>query len=193
MDGYLIDEVRDYCSVFVLLVLCCYSFKFSLQANEHGYVYVAVDWKGLCDEDVVTIGLMLLTNLTDFRIVPDRLHQGMLDALYSMRMMVTSFKDDPSMQVNGSSIIRDSSKTSYYGNSCGGIYGTVYMGVSQDVTEGVIGVGGAPFSLLLPRSVDFEAMRDIMYLAYSGTLERPALLAIAQVSVLNLYVPLMGG
>eukprot|EP01138_Halocafeteria_seosinensis_P000158 gb/GECG01000164.1/.p1 GENE.gb/GECG01000164.1/~~gb/GECG01000164.1/.p1 ORF type:complete len:683 (+),score=64.76 gb/GECG01000164.1/:1-2049(+) len=150
------------------------------EANEHGYVYVAVNWKGLCNEDVLTVGMMLLTNMTDFRIVPDRLHQGMLDALYSMRMMLTSFKDDPSMQVNGQSIIRDSSKRNYYGNSCGGIYGTVYMAVSQDVTEGVIGVGGSPFALLLPRSVDFDAMRDIIFLSYSGTLERPALLAVVQ-------------
>ena len=46
---------------------------------------------------------------------------------------------------------------SYTGNSEGGIFGTVYMAVTQDVERGVLGVPGGPYAMLLPRSHDFEA------------------------------------
>lgn len=44
----------------------------------------------------------------------------------------------------------------------GGIFGSVYMSVTTDVTRGVIGVGGGPYGLLLPRSADFTALFDVL-------------------------------
>jgi hypothetical protein len=37
----------------------------------------------------------------------------------------------------------------YYGNSNGGIQGVVYMALSQDVSRGVIGVGGGPVGAIM--------------------------------------------
>lgn len=73
--------------------------------------------------------------------VPDRCHQGMLNALVLMRFMSTAFVHDPTVTFNGKTVI-DPSKRFYYGNSQGGILGTVYMGATTDVERGVIGVGG---------------------------------------------------
>jgi hypothetical protein len=56
------------------------------------------------------------------------------------------------------------------GVSLGGILGSVYMSVTTDVTRGVIGVGGAPFALLLPRSSDFSALFSVLDARYTDPL-----------------------
>ena len=54
----------------------------------------------------------------------------------------------------------NASQRFYTGNSQGGIMGAVYLAASTDVVQGVLGVGGAPYALLLPRSTDFGALFD---------------------------------
>ena len=56
---------------------------------------------------------------------------------------------------DGATLI-DSDTIGYYGNSQGGIYGAGYLGMSTDLTRGILGVPGAPYGLLLPRSADFD-------------------------------------
>jgi len=56
---------------------------------------------------------------------------------------------------NGQSVIAPE-HSYYYGNSLGGILGTVYMATTIDVERGTLGVPGGPFGLLLPRSQDFQ-------------------------------------
>ena len=56
------------------------------QANKYGYVLSACNWWGMDDTDVPTIVTMISLNLSNFRIIPDRLHQGMLNALSLMRL-----------------------------------------------------------------------------------------------------------
>jgi len=43
------------------------------------------------------------------------------------------------------------------------------MSVSTDVERGLIGVGGSPYSLLLPRSKDFSALGTVLQLRYAIT------------------------
>jgi hypothetical protein len=105
--------------------------------------------------DVPFIVEMITLNLSNFRIVPDRLHQGMLNALSLMRLVKGSLYKDPLLTFEGRQVM-DTGNLRYYGNSLGGILGDVYMAVTTDVTSGVLGVPGGPFSLLLPRSKDFE-------------------------------------
>ena len=45
-----------------------------------------------------------------------------------------------------------------------------YMSVSTDVERGLIGVGGSPYSLLLPRSKDFSALGTVLQLRYPDPL-----------------------
>ncbi len=71
-----------------------------------------------------------------------------------MRMMMGRFVDEPLLQLNGKSMI-DPKRHFYRGDSQGGIFGTSYMAVSTDVTRGLLGEPGAPYSLLLNRSKDF--------------------------------------
>jgi hypothetical protein len=48
------------------------------------------------------------------------------------------------------------------GNSNGGILGTVFLALSNDIHRGVLGVPGAPYNLLVFRSVDFAAYYDLI-------------------------------
>ena len=124
----------------------------------------------------------MTTDLTNFAMVPDRCSQGMLNALLMMRFMTQSaFAKDPAVTYGGVGVIStNSSDWHYYGNSQGGILGSVYMAVTTDVTLGVSGVGGGPYALLLPRSSDFAAIFDIMRLRYSSPVDRISLFSFLQ-------------
>ena len=105
------------------------------QANQYGYVLAACDWWGMSDVDLPFVAAMLGTDLSDFRIVPDRLTQGVVNFLLLMRLMKGGLSRDPVMMFGGRTAI-DTTKVNYYGNSQGGIFGEVYMAATTDVTRG---------------------------------------------------------
>ena len=126
--------------------------------NEYNYVLFAVDWIGMAAEDEPQIAYSLNEGwIDDIGIMMDRMHQGTLNQLLAMRMMSTSFADDPMF---GSMI--DPDQRYYHGISQGGILGGVYMALTTDVDRGALGVMGQPYNLLLLRSVDFELFFDIV-------------------------------
>merc|ERR1712154_536794 len=114
--------------------------------------------------------------------VPDRCHQGMLNALMLMKLMLSSdfIADDDIFAFDNSVRVVPASgpyKRNYYGNSQVGILGTVYMALSTDVTHGTVGVPGGPYALLLPRSDDFSALFDILKTRYHSDTDRILLLS----------------
>lgn len=54
----------------------------------------------------------------------------------------------------------------YRGDSQGGIFGATYMAISTDVTRGLLGETGAPYTLLLDRSVDFSGFKFLLKGSY---------------------------
>jgi len=127
------------------------------------------------------VGAILIDDLSDFAYVPDRSIQGVVNALGLMRMMKGDFAKDPEMCASstGESIL-DTEKTAYFGNSEGGIMGTVYMATTQDVHRGLLGVPGGPYGLLLPRSLDFGIEFDLLRVRYSDPVDRINLMQIMQ-------------
>lgn len=125
-------------------------------ADERRSLIIASDWIGLSSEDQIPVALMILDDLTKFGMVPDRSLQGMLRALTLMRLFVEgNILKDPAMTFDGRPVVTPEVQRFYYGNSQGGILGSVYMAVSQDVRRGCLGVSGGPYVMLLARSVDF--------------------------------------
>lgn len=57
------------------------------QANAHGYILFACDWWGMTEYDVPAIVLAINFDPSDFRIIPDRLTQGVVNAHVLMRLM----------------------------------------------------------------------------------------------------------
>lgn len=56
------------------------------QANEQGWVCVSTDWWGLSDADVPTVAYVFSTDLTLFKTITDRTHQGILNQLLLTRL-----------------------------------------------------------------------------------------------------------
>lgn len=144
--------------------------------NDYGYALFSVDFIGFASDDELFIGAMLGNgSFHQFKQVIDRQHQGMLNSLVAMRMMLTSFAADP----NYGSLI-DNSDGYYLGISQGGIYGPSYMALSTDITRGAFGVPGMPYNVLLSRSVDFDIFFDILRASFTDSRDHMMLLNLAQ-------------
>ncbi|MFO0755696.1 MAG: hypothetical protein U0359_04365 [Byssovorax sp.] len=118
------------------------------------YVTFGVDLIGMAHQDFDAVTNSILGDAGLFKDEIDRQHQGLLNSLLAMRMMRGRFVQDPNVQFDGKSAI-DPEHRYYRGDSQGGIFGTTYMSISTDVTRGLLGEPGLPYSLLLNRSADF--------------------------------------
>ncbi len=128
-------------------------------ANDNSYVIFAMTWTGMSEYDVGPITLMLATDISDFGLLPERCQQGFVEWVYGLRMMQTSFVNDPNIVYpgpGGDISLIDGAKLGYYGNSQGAILGGAYTAISPDLSRVVLGVGGTPYALLLSRSSDFD-------------------------------------
>jgi hypothetical protein len=122
--------------------------------NREGYVSVAVDLIGMASEDNTTAIDVIAGDAGEFESIVDRLHQGLVNELLAVRMLMGNFASDPAVTYGGVSMI-DPSLRFYRGDSQGGIFGGTFMAISTDITRGLLGEPGAPYNLLLNRSADF--------------------------------------
>src|SRR5579871_2955787 len=146
-------------------------------AQNHGFVIAATDWQGFAAPDVATI-LGFIGDLSNFRKLPERLHQGILNQLVLARLLgsPSGLAASPAFQFDDGTghmvSVIDPTEVYYYGNSQGGIEGGVVMGIAQEVTRGVLGVAAANYSTLLQRSVDFSSFFVLLRAAYPDDLNR---------------------
>ncbi|MGH1342441.1 MAG: hypothetical protein ACRBN8_12855 [Nannocystales bacterium] len=149
-------------------------------SNAGNVIFVGVDWIGMSDEDPALVGLTVQSgNLGNFRTLPDRLQQSLVNFLLVTRMLRTSIVGDEALQFEGAGML-DAEQTYYYGGSQGGIMGASYMALSTDVTRGILGVPGQSYNLLLERSVNFDAFVDIIDSTYAQAYDRQMLLGLVQ-------------
>jgi hypothetical protein len=153
-------------------------------AESHKMVLCATDEIGMSEKDFGnTIGI--LNNLSKFPQLADRLQQGMLDELYLGRAMInpSGLTTDPAFHQEDTLVSPSTLNTSnlyYDGNSQGGIMGGALTAVSPDFTRAALGVPAINYSVLLPRSVDFDEFANFLYPAYPDETERPLVLDIIQ-------------
>ncbi len=134
-------------------------------ADEFGYVVFATDWTGFASADVPGIVIMLGNSPTDFAFIPERSMQGMVEFVLAGRFMREVLASDDALTFDDVEVV-NTEDLYYYGNSQGGILGTAYVGLSPDLERAVLGVGGGPYSLLLPRSSDFDSYFTIIRSVY---------------------------
>ena len=162
--------------------------------DENKVLVCATDFQGMADQDVPT-GLVALLDLSHFPALTDRLQQGYVNFDYLARLLVTGdgFASSPAFSVDGSSVV-DTSSVAYYGNSQGGILGGAFTALAPDVTRSVLYVPAMTYSVLLPRSVDFDdptddaAFADVLYArppfkasgGYADTATHPLVLDLMQ-------------
>jgi hypothetical protein len=141
--------------------------------DENQVLVCATDFQGMADEDVANAAPALL-DLSKFSPLVDRLQQGFLNFTFLGRLLRTTdgFTSNEAFSLAGAPVI-DTSSVAYYGNSQGGIQGGPVTAISPDVTRSVLYVPGMTYSILLPRSVDFDdpdpAEADFAGLLYSSS------------------------
>ena len=137
--------------------------------DREGYVEIAVDLVGMASDDGSTyVPNLVAGDISQFFHVIDRMHQGFINELLAMRMMMGGMSTDPATIFDGKPTI-DPTQRFYRGDSQGGISGGVYMAISTDVTRGLLGEPGAPYNTLLDRSADFNGF----FLIIKGTYPNP--------------------
>jgi hypothetical protein len=138
--------------------------------NREGYVSVAVDLIGMASEDSMTAIDVIAGDAGKFESIVDRLHQGLVNELLAVRMLMGNFASDPAVTFGGVSMI-DPSLRFYRGDSQGGIFGGTFMAISTDITRGLLGEPGAPYNLLLNRSADFGGFLIFLRAQYFSGLD----------------------
>jgi len=155
-------------------------------ANEHDFVLCATDEIGMAGSDVANTATNILPDLSNFPQLVDRLQQGLLDEIFLGRLMAnpSGFLSDVAFHADGSTLgsppVIDDSELYYQGSSQGGIMGGALTAVDPDFTRSVLNVPAMNYSVLLPRSVDYDAFALILNVHYTDELERPLLLSLIQ-------------
>jgi hypothetical protein len=159
---------------------------------EHNFTFCATDWAGMATADVPNVAT-ILTDLSHFNTLADRVQQGMLNFLYLGRLMihpdglstVAAFQDG-----KGKSLL-DTRRLFYDGNSQGGIIGGALAAVAPDYNRATLGVPGMNYSTLLTRSTDFGQGNPPtngeleyawpLYTAYPNADERQLIFSLMQI------------
>ncbi len=153
-------------------------------SQEHEIVQCATDEIGMAESDVPAV-INALKNASNFPTVPDRLQQGLLDELYLGRLLdnPAGFATNAAFHQNGTletGSVLNTSHLFYNGNSQGGIMGGALTAVSPDFTRASLGVPAMNYSVLLPRSVDFDEFAQVFYPYYPNETSRPLVLDMMQ-------------
>jgi hypothetical protein len=154
-------------------------------SQEHDIVQCATDEIGMSESDVVPTTILALENVSNFPAIPDRLQQGLLDELYLGRLLdnPAGFASNAAFHQDGtlsSGSVLNTSHLFYNGNSQGGIMGGALTAVSPDFTRASLGVPAMNYSVLLPRSVDFDEFAAVFYPYYPDETSRPVVLDMMQ-------------
>ena len=130
-----------------------------------GITSCATDWIGMSTADIPN-AIQILQDFSRFRSFPDRLQQGHLNFLFLGRLLKhrDGFGSHEAFQVDGASVLTD--ELFFLGASQGGIVGGAMSAVAQDFDRAVMAVGAANYSLLIPRSIDFDQFDPLLAEAY---------------------------
>jgi hypothetical protein len=156
-------------------------------ANDYHYIAFAMNYFGF-DEDTVPLATQtLLGRFEGLKSFPERQIQGMVNQLLAMRMMMGRVAADGIRDADGTVLLDpawiDPSLRGYRGDSQGGIMGATYMAVSTDVTRGLLGEAGMPYSLLLPRSIDWDLYHGVLRIGFgTDSFAQQLFLALMQMS-----------
>lgn len=149
--------------------------------NDHRFVYCATKWQGMSSDDFNNV-VTILSNLSLFPTLADRLQQGFLNFLFLGRAMKhpQGFASNAAFQDAEGQPLIDTSDLFYDGNSQGGIAGGGLAAFGQDFTKVVLGVTGMNYSTLLLRSVDFDDFFLFLSFAYQNPTETSLNISLLQ-------------
>ena len=149
-------------------------------SNRYNLMNCAMDFIGMAESDVEN-AIAILQGVKNFSSLPDRSQQGFINWMYLAELLrhTDGFATHEAFQVDGRSVY-DRSHVYYYGNSEGGILGGALLATAPNIDNGVLGVPGMNYSLLLRRSVDFDLYSAVLKPAFPDVLEQTLLLSLFQ-------------
>jgi hypothetical protein len=141
--------------------------SFASFVNQADIVLCATPEIGMASDDVPNV-IHVISDLSTFGSIPDRLQQGALDMQFLARLLKDprGFGTDPAFQINAGVSPIVPNEVFYNGNSQGGIFGGMATAISTEWTRAVLGVPGMNYSELLPRSVDFDEFLPLLSASY---------------------------
>ncbi len=141
----------------------------------------ATDWVGMSSADLPNVA-EILGDLSSFPELADRLQQGHVNMSFLGRLLnhPDGLASDPAFQDADGSPVLDVGATQFVGNSQGGILGGAASAVSTEWDRAVLGVPGMNYSLLLPRSIDWDPFAAVFTEAYTDHVEQVVALAVVQ-------------
>lgn len=151
-------------------------------AQKHAMIACATDEIGMASEDSGEV-VLALGDLSRFKVVPDRLQQGLLTGLFLARLMYHpgGLGTDPAFQnASDESVIRNDN-VYYMGASQGGIMGGALTAISPDFIQSALVVGAMNYSTLLTRSSNWPTYGRFLGSAYRNELSHPLLLSLIQI------------
>jgi hypothetical protein len=81
-----------------------------------------------------------------------------------------ALKDDPQVKI-GPGALLDLDRTYYWGASLGGIQGSSFISISDDISRAVFGVPGSSWSTMISRSIVFPPLRAFVHPHYPDPLD----------------------
>lgn len=160
--------------------------------GDHDVLFCATDWIGMSVYDVPNVAT-ILTDLSNFSTLTDRVQQGLVNFLMLGRAMVHAdgMCAQAAFRRSDGTCVIDRSRLFYDGNSQGGIIGGALAAVAVDHDRAVLGVPGMNYSTLLQRSADFVpkggglssgevSYAEPLYRSYPSELERPIVFSLIQ-------------
>ncbi len=140
----------------------------------------ATDWIGMASEDVPTV-VEILADISRFAEQADRMQQAHLafQLLGRLANSPMGFTTHPAFQADDGSPLL-AGRTSFLGNSQGGILGGAASAVSTEWTDVMLGVPAMNYNLLIDRSSDWPPFQVGFEAAYPDPVDQVLALQLAQ-------------
>ncbi|XXF81139.1 hypothetical protein P2318_15650 [Myxococcaceae bacterium GXIMD 01537] len=142
-------------------------------------VVMTVDWWGMSAADAPGVLGAMATNPGQALAFTDRVHQGMVNQLAVTFAARTTLKEVPELKDAGV-LVYDPEQTYFYGISQGHILGGTYLALSPHISRGVLGVGGADFSLMMFRARPFGLFLNSITQSVPDALDQQKFAALLQ-------------
>ena len=152
---------------------------FSAIANQSGIAACATDWLGMSSEDVANLA-GILADMSRFAEQADRMLLGHVAFQFLGRLVNNGFVSDPAFQNDDGQGILERDAALFVGNSQGGILGGAATAITTEWERAVLGVPGANYSLLLPRSSNWPRFQSLFETSYTGVDDRLMAIHLAQ-------------
>lgn len=148
-------------------------------AEKARMIGAAVDWVGMAADDEDPVADLIVQNkMSEVFVFTDRVHQAMANQIALAWAMKEPLTKEPSLAG-----LYDPSQIYWFGISQGHILGSTYTALSPYVDRAVLQVGGAGFSMMMPRSESFTPFIAFIQILVPDALDLQKFIALSQLSM----------